>query len=155
MSSKQIHRDEWTLSMWLFLAETTYSQHRTLFYKGDSNSSRGRTPSVWLLPDSKKMVLQASSEENLAISTNNIVDVQKMTWQLLTFVFTNYSALEDAYPNAGDEPDRKEALLQGYEIISSAAGSISNSKIQNSKSYNYSIQIYHNDVSDIRFVTSI
>ena len=151
----QIPSDEWSLSLWLFLAETPYSQHRTLFYKGDFNSSRGRSPSVWLLPNSKKLVVQTSSEENFAISTNSMMDVQKMKWQLLTFVFRNNSALEHSASSGGNS-DKEEARLQGYEIISSNNDlSTSNTKINAAKEYNYSIQIYQNDVLDIRWFMGV
>jgi hypothetical protein len=50
----------WTLSFWVFLPdEGDGVAHRTLFYKGLGGDER--TPSVWLLPSSRRMSIQVSA----------------------------------------------------------------------------------------------
>ena len=80
--------------------------HRALFYKGDSTTSTGRTPSVWLLPDSNRLTIRVTTESEADLAVESFIHIPTFEWTLLTFVFSNTTksgvALNEQCTTAGN-----------------------------------------------------
>lgn len=85
----------WTLAFWLYLEEPQMPppEFRTLFYKGVGNQ---RTPSAWLLPNSRNVALRASTMHDPDVGATSELELPVREWVHLTFVFDN-SSQEFAY----------------------------------------------------------
>lgn len=144
---------------------------RSVFFKGNSNASTGRTPSVWLLPDSNVMTIRVSTEKNTDTAVESFTTVPSFQWTLLTFVFTNVSAAFSA--NASDMCSRAGALQSsvdsaaaagvelsteiGYNMVDAADGEVcprmESSAEDTARSTQYTIDVYNNDILDIRYAS--
>lgn len=96
--------------MWLKLIEGPSGAHRSLFYKGDSTSSTGRTPSAWLEPDKNRMMIQVTTTAEAALTIGNFVDIPTFKWTLFTFVFRNDTARDPAVLNQMRREQTEEQL---------------------------------------------
>lgn len=79
-------RTSFTVSLWLLLLGSPTGTHRTLFHKG---STRGdRTPSVWLLPDSNRLLLRASTTGSMDAGAESLVPIPLNQWTHLAIAFS-------------------------------------------------------------------
>jgi hypothetical protein len=85
-------QDQYSISMWVRLIEPPTGKYRTLFYKGDEVSGQ-RTPSIWLLPDSNRMTIRASTLLDNDVGAESTIDIPLNEWTHLTFTFENLSRL--------------------------------------------------------------
>ncbi|OQR86546.1 hypothetical protein ACHHYP_10426 [Achlya hypogyna] len=83
----------WSLVFWLYLAQDATGEFRTLFYKGPGTDQH-RTPSAWLRPNDRKLILRVSTDEDMDVGVTTISALPLQRWVLLSFVFRN---LSDAY----------------------------------------------------------
>jgi hypothetical protein len=89
MSSFLQSHGNWSVSMWIYLMQKPSSQYRALFYKGNSNSSNGRTPSAWFIPGSNLLTIRATSTVDENAGAVNLKEISTFQWKLLTFTFQN------------------------------------------------------------------
>jgi TPR repeat protein len=67
--------------------------HRVLFFKGPGGSDQSRTPSAWLAPDARRLVLRASSSGNADVGGESVgPPLPVREWVHLAFTFSNASA---------------------------------------------------------------
>ena len=80
----------WSISMWIFIAEDSTGTHRGIFYKGPIPSDGHRTPSVWLLPDSRQISIRFSQEDNMDAGVTVEKELPLSSWVHMAFVFQNF-----------------------------------------------------------------
>lgn len=57
--------------------------------------SSGRTPSVWLLPDTNRMTIRVSTVKESDVAVESFIDIPSFKWTLVTFVFSNATGSRD------------------------------------------------------------
>ncbi|DAZ96302.1 TPA: hypothetical protein N0F65_008335 [Lagenidium giganteum] len=97
------HPGSWSLSMWLFLTEDSTGSFRTLFFHGNGTGQH-RTPSAWLRPDDRKLVLRVSTEADMDVGMSSKDEIPMNQWVHLAFTFRNCSTAENASSGVLDAP---------------------------------------------------
>ena len=146
-------------------------QHRSIFYKGDSHASTGRTPSVWLFPDTNRMTIRVSTEKEPDVAITNFLDVPMFEWTLLSFVFRNSSFQSNNHDCRKLNNEIRESMVDAksrgvdisteinYYFLSSSSNindmccisdDASNMNFTHQSEF-YRIEVYQNDQLDIRY----
>eukprot|EP01041_Mallomonas_annulata_P003465 gene3465-6894_t len=86
-SIPSLAKGHWSLSFWVKLLDRPPGVYRSLFYKGDGGLMR--TPSVWLLPNTNRMAVRASTDVNPDLGADTALEIPVNKWSLLTFSFEN------------------------------------------------------------------
>ncbi|ETV98310.1 hypothetical protein H310_09012 [Aphanomyces invadans] len=81
----------WSLVFWVYLSQDATGTHRTLFYKGPGHNQH-RTPSAWLQPDDRRVILRVSAEDNMDVGMTSKTALPLHEWVLVGFAFRNHSA---------------------------------------------------------------
>ncbi|OQS02184.1 hypothetical protein THRCLA_05419 [Thraustotheca clavata] len=84
----------WSLVFWLYLSQDSTGEYRTLFYKGPG-SNQHRTPSAWLQPHDRKLIVRVSTLDNMDIGFTSNSELPLHQWTLLSFSFQNLSSSQD------------------------------------------------------------
>lgn len=147
----------WSVSMWVYLMHKPSSQYRSLLYKGNSNSSNGRTPSAWFVPDSNYLTIRASTLVETNAGALNLKEIPRFEWTLLTFTFQNFSESKLARRTQSIvEASQKLGILvsdkssgEDVEILSEDTNNNSSSSTSSSSGKSYMINLYQGAELDV------